>query len=84
MMANTLNRSTDNAPTVVHNVIRLGRPGVDCYCHHETTAAVLQLQFLINERPSDSPAGKKKKKKRALESPCGERSALDRADRAQK
>ncbi|XP_056435772.1 syntaxin-binding protein 5-like isoform X4 [Gadus chalcogrammus] len=27
----------------------LGRPGVDCYCHHETTAAVLQLQFLINE-----------------------------------
>ncbi|CAL8267638.1 unnamed protein product [Lota lota] len=27
----------------------LGRPGVDCYCHHESTAAVLQLQFLINE-----------------------------------
>ncbi|XP_051997858.1 syntaxin-binding protein 5-like isoform X8 [Xyrauchen texanus] len=27
----------------------LGRPGVDCYCLHETGAAVLQLQFLINE-----------------------------------
>ncbi|GLD59083.1 syntaxin-binding protein 5-like protein [Lates japonicus] len=29
--------------------IRLGRPGVDCYCQHESGAAVLQLQFLINE-----------------------------------
>uniref|UniRef100_A0A452I7Q6 Syntaxin-binding protein 5-like n=1 Tax=Gopherus agassizii TaxID=38772 RepID=A0A452I7Q6_9SAUR len=28
---------------------RLGRPGVDCYCQHESGAAVLQLQFLINE-----------------------------------
>ncbi|XP_042307336.1 syntaxin-binding protein 5-like isoform X2 [Sceloporus undulatus] len=27
----------------------LGRPGVDCYCEHESGAAVLQLQFLINE-----------------------------------
>ncbi|XP_077584989.1 syntaxin-binding protein 5-like isoform X14 [Stigmatopora nigra] len=27
----------------------LGRPGVDCFCHHESGAAVLQLQFLINE-----------------------------------
>ncbi|XP_044072877.1 syntaxin-binding protein 5-like isoform X12 [Siniperca chuatsi] len=27
----------------------LGRPGVDCYCQHESGAAVLQLQFLINE-----------------------------------
>ncbi|XP_057708732.1 syntaxin-binding protein 5-like isoform X14 [Corythoichthys intestinalis] len=27
----------------------LGRPGVDCFCQHESGAAVLQLQFLINE-----------------------------------
>nr|XP_056703803.1 syntaxin-binding protein 5-like isoform X1 [Euleptes europaea] len=27
----------------------LGRPGVDCYCQHESGAAVVQLQFLINE-----------------------------------
>ncbi|KAM4794652.1 syntaxin-binding protein 5-like isoform 3-T3 [Rhinophrynus dorsalis] len=27
----------------------LGRPGVDCYCQHESGAAVLHLQFLINE-----------------------------------
>uniref|UniRef100_A0A670ZB88 Syntaxin-binding protein 5-like n=1 Tax=Pseudonaja textilis TaxID=8673 RepID=A0A670ZB88_PSETE len=27
----------------------LGRPGVDCSCQHESGAAVLQLQFLINE-----------------------------------
>ncbi|XP_029699027.1 syntaxin-binding protein 5-like isoform X12 [Takifugu rubripes] len=27
----------------------LGRPGVDSYCQHESGAAVLQLQFLINE-----------------------------------
>ncbi|XP_030642350.1 syntaxin-binding protein 5-like isoform X2 [Chanos chanos] len=27
----------------------LGRPGVDCYCQHESGAAVIQLQFLINE-----------------------------------
>ncbi|XP_046699841.1 syntaxin-binding protein 5-like isoform X7 [Silurus meridionalis] len=27
----------------------LGRPGVDCYCQHESGTAVLQLQFLINE-----------------------------------
>ncbi|XP_061082963.1 syntaxin-binding protein 5-like [Conger conger] len=27
----------------------LGRPGVDCYCQHESGAAVLQLEFLINE-----------------------------------
>ncbi|XP_054603071.1 syntaxin-binding protein 5-like isoform X15 [Nothobranchius furzeri] len=27
----------------------LGRPGVDCFCQHESGAAVLHLQFLINE-----------------------------------
>ncbi|KAM4044058.1 syntaxin-binding protein 5-like isoform 7-T9 [Anomaloglossus baeobatrachus] len=27
----------------------LGRPGVDCHCQHESGAAVLHLQFLINE-----------------------------------
>uniref|UniRef100_A0A1A7WSN7 Syntaxin-binding protein 5-like n=2 Tax=Iconisemion striatum TaxID=60296 RepID=A0A1A7WSN7_9TELE len=27
----------------------LGGPGVDCFCQHESGAAVLQLQFLINE-----------------------------------
>ncbi|KAM6934825.1 syntaxin-binding protein 5-like isoform 4-T4 [Xenentodon cancila] len=27
----------------------LGQPGVDCFCQHESGAAVLQLQFLINE-----------------------------------
>ncbi|KAK6487043.1 syntaxin-binding protein 5-like isoform X1 [Huso huso] len=27
----------------------LGRPGVDCYCQHDSEAAVLQLQFPINE-----------------------------------
>ncbi|CAN0226100.1 unnamed protein product [Lampetra fluviatilis] len=27
----------------------LGRPGVDCHCQHENGAAVIQLQFLINE-----------------------------------
>uniref|UniRef100_A0AAY4EDC3 Syntaxin-binding protein 5-like n=1 Tax=Denticeps clupeoides TaxID=299321 RepID=A0AAY4EDC3_9TELE len=26
-----------------------GRPGVECHCQHETSAAVLQIQFLINE-----------------------------------
>uniref|UniRef100_A0A674MQX1 Syntaxin-binding protein 5-like n=1 Tax=Takifugu rubripes TaxID=31033 RepID=A0A674MQX1_TAKRU len=31
------------------DTIRLGRPGVDSYCQHESGAAVLQLQFLINE-----------------------------------
>ncbi|MFT7799956.1 syntaxin-binding protein 5-like isoform X6 [Arapaima gigas] len=31
------------------DVISLGQPGVDCYCQHESGAAVLQLQFLINE-----------------------------------
>ena len=29
--------------------LRFGRPGVECYCQHETGAAVIQLQFLINE-----------------------------------
>ncbi|KAI7808875.1 putative syntaxin-binding protein 5-like, partial [Triplophysa rosa] len=29
--------------------ISLGGPGVDCHCQHESGAAVLQLQFLINE-----------------------------------
>ncbi|XP_041127571.1 syntaxin-binding protein 5-like isoform X1 [Polyodon spathula] len=27
----------------------LGRPGVDCYCQHDSEAAVLHLQFPINE-----------------------------------
>lgn len=31
------------------DAVRLGRPGVDSYCQHESGAAVLQLQFLINE-----------------------------------
>ncbi|XP_045916135.1 syntaxin-binding protein 5a isoform X1 [Micropterus dolomieu] len=26
-----------------------GRPGVECYCQHESGAAVIQLQFLVNE-----------------------------------
>ncbi|KAJ8399375.1 hypothetical protein AAFF_G00410870 [Aldrovandia affinis] len=26
-----------------------GRPGVECYCQHESGAAVIQLQFLMNE-----------------------------------
>ncbi|XP_055982366.1 syntaxin-binding protein 5 isoform X3 [Sorex fumeus] len=26
-----------------------GRPGVECYCQHESGSAVIQLQFLINE-----------------------------------
>ncbi|XP_058390224.1 syntaxin-binding protein 5 isoform X3 [Diceros bicornis minor] len=26
-----------------------GRPGVECYCQHESGAAVIQLEFLINE-----------------------------------
>ncbi|CAL8317095.1 unnamed protein product [Merluccius merluccius] len=26
-----------------------GRPGVECYCQHESGAAVIQMQFLINE-----------------------------------
>ncbi|XP_040584362.1 syntaxin-binding protein 5 isoform X7 [Mesocricetus auratus] len=26
-----------------------GRPGVECYCQHESGAALIQLQFLINE-----------------------------------
>ncbi|KAI4582684.1 hypothetical protein MJG53_020766, partial [Ovis ammon polii x Ovis aries] len=26
-----------------------GRPGVECYCQHDSGAAVIQLQFLINE-----------------------------------
>ncbi|XP_018428101.1 PREDICTED: syntaxin-binding protein 5-like, partial [Nanorana parkeri] len=27
----------------------LGRPGVDCHCQHDSGAAVLHLQFLVNE-----------------------------------
>eukprot|EP00066_Takifugu_rubripes_P021204 XP_011610470.1 PREDICTED: syntaxin-binding protein 5-like [Takifugu rubripes] len=30
-------------------VLRFGRPGVESYCQHESGAAVIQLQFLINE-----------------------------------
>lgn len=26
-----------------------GRAGVECYCQHDSGAAVIQLQFLINE-----------------------------------
>ncbi|CAL8393111.1 unnamed protein product [Arctogadus glacialis] len=29
--------------------LRFGRPGVECYCQHESGAAVIQMQFLINE-----------------------------------
>ncbi|MEE6475036.1 hypothetical protein FKM82_010587 [Ascaphus truei] len=28
---------------------KFGRPGVECYCQHDSGAAVIQLQFLINE-----------------------------------
>ncbi|KAI4801776.1 hypothetical protein KUCAC02_019647, partial [Chaenocephalus aceratus] len=31
------------------DAFRFGRPGVECYCQHESGAAVIQLQFLINE-----------------------------------
>ncbi|KAG9282505.1 syntaxin-binding protein 5 isoform X2 [Astyanax mexicanus] len=31
------------------SMLRFGRPGVECYCQHESGAAVIQLQFLINE-----------------------------------
>lgn len=30
-------------------VIRLGRPGVDSHMQHDTDAAVIQIQFIINE-----------------------------------
>ncbi|KAJ8004540.1 hypothetical protein DPEC_G00137340 [Dallia pectoralis] len=36
-------------PAESYRLDRLGRPGVDCYSQHESGAAVLQLQFLINE-----------------------------------
>lgn len=29
--------------------VSFGRAGVECYCQHESGAAVIQLQFLINE-----------------------------------
>ncbi|MGH0148055.1 UNVERIFIED_CONTAM: hypothetical protein FKN15_029229 [Acipenser sinensis] len=29
--------------------VSFGRPGVECYCQHDNGAAVIQLQFLINE-----------------------------------
>ncbi len=35
--------------SLTRNPFRFGRPGVECYCQHETGAAVIQLQFLINE-----------------------------------
>lgn len=35
--------------SLTQNPFRFGRPGVECYCQHETGAAVIQLQFLINE-----------------------------------
>eukprot|EP00066_Takifugu_rubripes_P001118 XP_003962098.1 PREDICTED: syntaxin-binding protein 5-like [Takifugu rubripes] len=35
--------------TLTRSLAPLGRPGVDSYCQHESGAAVLQLQFLINE-----------------------------------
>ncbi|XP_064857665.1 syntaxin-binding protein 5-like [Oncorhynchus nerka] len=36
-------------PVIQDRYTSLGRPGVDCYSQHESGAAVLQLQFLINE-----------------------------------
>lgn len=30
-------------------VFSFGRAGVECYCQHESGAAVIQLQFLVNE-----------------------------------
>uniref|UniRef100_A0A673IVT4 Syntaxin-binding protein 5-like n=1 Tax=Sinocyclocheilus rhinocerous TaxID=307959 RepID=A0A673IVT4_9TELE len=35
--------------SLTQNPFRFGRPGVECYCQHESGAAVIQLQFLINE-----------------------------------
>ncbi|KAM3932029.1 syntaxin-binding protein 5 isoform 3-T3 [Leptodactylus fuscus] len=33
-----------------HGALRLfGRPGVECYCQHDSGSSVIQLQFLINE-----------------------------------
>lgn len=33
-----------------HGAMRLfGRPGVECYCQHDSGSSVIQLQFLINE-----------------------------------
>lgn len=33
-----------------HGALRLfGRPGVECYCQHDSGCTVIQLQFLINE-----------------------------------
>ncbi|XP_075718980.1 syntaxin-binding protein 5 isoform X2 [Rhinoderma darwinii] len=33
-----------------HGAVRLfGRPGVECYCQHDSGSSVIQLQFLINE-----------------------------------
>ncbi|XP_075059687.1 syntaxin-binding protein 5 isoform X1 [Mixophyes fleayi] len=33
-----------------HGALRLfGRPGVECYCQHDSDSTVIQLQFLINE-----------------------------------
>lgn len=29
--------------------VRFGRPGVECYCQHDSGSSVIQLQFLINE-----------------------------------
>lgn len=35
--------------SLTQNPFRFGRPGVECYCQHESGSAVIQLQFLINE-----------------------------------
>lgn len=37
------------ACSLTRDALRFGRPGVECYCQHESGAAVIQLQFLINE-----------------------------------
>ncbi|KAK1805489.1 hypothetical protein P4O66_019789 [Electrophorus voltai] len=48
-------RSATTVYLCVHGICRhvfmslFGRPGVECYCQHESGAAVIQLQFLINE-----------------------------------
>ncbi|KAF7254564.1 Syntaxin-binding protein 5 [Varanus komodoensis] len=40
--------SFSSNPVVIADLC-FGRPGVECYCQHDSGAAVIQLQFLINE-----------------------------------
>uniref|UniRef100_A0AAV2K998 Syntaxin-binding protein 5-like n=1 Tax=Knipowitschia caucasica TaxID=637954 RepID=A0AAV2K998_KNICA len=48
MSSRILSVSGQMADTWTENMV-FGRPGVECYCQHESGAAVIQLQFLINE-----------------------------------